>query len=208
MENQTGLTLGEMKEFVCAFGQAAPTDLPPKVVKYYLRHKKEMAAKIREVLLNNPNTMTFPVTIDYSMSLAEMIRAGHYDSVNGNINEKNFPIKGRGKVTENLILFHLERSANTYEVLYELDSHDLKPASVEHILAFGATYSGKQKKFPIIALGSTWVPRDGCVHSLSLGVGTSFSGRNTERALHLVGHVLPWDERCRFLAINKQNTIE
>lgn len=37
------------------------------------------------------------ITVDYNMSLLEMIKACELKRVNENINEKNFPVKGEGK---------------------------------------------------------------------------------------------------------------
>ena len=51
-KNRSDLSLGEMKELVCAMGQATPTDLQPELVRYWNGHKKEMAAKIRKALLS------------------------------------------------------------------------------------------------------------------------------------------------------------
>ena len=42
------------------------------------------------------------------------------------------------------------------EVLKKLEKLGLRPATLPELLAFGATYPNKQRKFPIVALGSVW----------------------------------------------------
>jgi hypothetical protein len=140
-----------------------------------------------------------PVTINYGMSpfFEKMIRAGHYDEVSSDINEKNFPVKGSGKVTEDLILVHLNKQVSKHEVLYEMKQQGLRPAFIEHLLAFGAAYPEKQREFPIIALGSVLVGRYGSKDSPCLDL------RFGKRELSLGQIGSDWFERCRFLAVRK-----
>ncbi len=99
----------------------------------------------------------YSVVVDYDMSLANMIKVGKYDYVNGEITSKNFPITGSGKVDISFELVHLNKSASSEEVLLHMEKNNLRPATLAELLAFGAKYPEIQREFPVVALGSSWV---------------------------------------------------
>lgn len=136
------------------------------------------------------------VIVDYDLSLNDMIAAGRYDWSNSDITAENFPINGKGKAEIWLELVHFDRAISTDEAIKELDRQDLRPAKIEELLAFGATYSEKQREFPIICLGSVWVGRrDRSVPCLD----QSDSGRGLD--LSWIGG--GWGDDCRFLSVRK-----
>ena len=139
----------------------------------------------------------YPVTIDYGMSLADMIEAGHYDWTNSDITAEHFPIKGRGKAEVKLELVHFDRAVSTDEALEELDKQGLRPAKIEELLAFGAAYPEIQHEFPVICLGSVWSDRDDGRSVPDLG------RRGSRRRLYLDWVALDWPDYCRFLAVRK-----
>ena len=111
----------------------------------------------------------FPVTVDYTQTLAQMIAAGNYDSVDSGITDKHFPLPsiptglplstGSGQATKadlKLRLFYINRSINSNDTIAELKQKGLRPATLPELLAFGATYPEEQRKYPIVALGSVW----------------------------------------------------
>ena len=158
--------------------------------------------ELLQAFLRNPQSVNgkpseYCVTIDYGMKLSEMIDAGHYDWKNGDINEKNFPVTGEGTVEVSPELVHFDRVIGTSEVEAELDKMGLRPATIEELLAFGATYPDVQREFPIIALGSSWVDRLG---RRSVPFLCSLGSR---RYLRLVWFDDLWLEFCRFLAVRK-----
>ena len=163
----------------------------------------KITAERFQAFLENPNRFFeetgFPVTVDYDMPLDAMIDAGKYDWKNDDITVEHFPIEGTGTVECKLLLVHLDRSFTTAEVEEQLKAQGLEPAKIEHLLAFGAKYPEKQLKFPIIALGSSWVDSDGDRYVPYL------SRDGSKRRLRL-GWDRPdrtWSDDCRFLAVSK-----
>lgn len=157
----------------------------------------ETVVKIEEefsaLITNHP---TYPVTISFDLSLAEMIKVGKYNSVNSDITEKHFPVNGKGTnevVTE---LLHFNRYTESEDVFRELDRSGLRPATIEELLAFGAKYPEIQRQFPIVALGSIWRRLDARFVPCLWG----FSG---DRGLNLFWFGSRWYATCRFLAVRK-----
>ncbi|MGH9460150.1 MAG: hypothetical protein ACRD1X_02955 [Vicinamibacteria bacterium] len=137
----------------------------------------------------------FPVAIDYSQSLVAMIQTGRYDWVNSDITEKHFPVAS-GPAQVSIELVHFNRVMSTDDVLSELDRRGLRPATLPELLAFGEKYPEKQRKFPIIALGSVWRYWLGGCHAPYLW------GNALVRCLFLfwLGR---WRGRCCFAAVRK-----
>ena len=146
---------------------------------------------------HQPTPSTYPVTVDYTQTLEQMIAAGRYDKQNRDITQEHFPLQGSGQIEVELHLVHLNRDASTDSVLAELDRRGLRPATLAELLAFGAKHPNLQKEFPIIALGSVWRHWGG-----SRGVAC-LAGWGGERSLSLdwLGH--DWGRCCRFLAVRK-----
>ena len=102
-----------------------------------------------------------PITVDYSLSLAEMIAAGNYGYVNPNVVAANFLLTGSGAVDTKVILVHFNRYIGSDEVIAELSKSDLAPASIEHATAFAVQHPDVLRVFPIVFLGSVWASPDG-----------------------------------------------
>jgi len=155
-------------------------------------------------IANQTNTRsdlpTYTVAVDYSRSLEEMIAAGEYDSVNGNITPDHFPIKGQGKQEGAVTLFHFNRDMESDEVIAEMDKAEHRPAVIEELLAFGESHAALQREFPIIALGSRWqIPHDTISRVPELGL----RGSSSDRYLNAVWLENKWDDNYRFLAVRK-----
>lgn len=155
----------------------------------FLRGEKTLQAQ-------QTSSTLFTVEIDYGLALSGMIADGKYDWVNGDLTERLFRLTGRGIVVRNLQLLQYDRTTSSEEVLKIIEAIGVEPAAIEDLLAFGAKYPDEQRKYPVIALGSSaevrgdrYVPylgRDGAKRRLSL----SCSPRG-------------WARPCRFLARNK-----
>ncbi len=136
------------------------------------------------------------ITVDYSLSLEQMIALGQYDWKNDDITTERFPVKGKGKKEVVGELVKYEENMSSDKVLADLDSKGLRPATHEELLAFGAAFPELQRKFPIVALGSVaGVGGDRCVACLD--------GDDSGRDLSLGWFGLGWDAFCRFLAVRK-----
>ncbi len=141
---------------------------------------------------------SFPVTVTYDLTVEEAISAGNYDWSNSDINSKNFPSHQKGTASVVVKLVHFDRDMNLDEVLKELDTQGLRPATLAELLAFGATYPDQQRELRIVALGSTW-RHHGLFH-----IGLLLGNAN-DRYLTLY-----WPEACcwaeyRIAAILKSN---
>jgi hypothetical protein len=139
----------------------------------------------------------FRVVVDYSKSLAEMIKEGKYNWHDPAVSRSHFPVKGKGKISLNLELLNYGKFMKTDNIFRDMDSCGLRPATIFELLALGATYPEKQLEFPIIALGSVWPNAcgDGCVGCLR---------RDVEgRGLYLSLYHGPWRSHYRFAAVRK-----
>ena len=112
------------------------------------------------------------ITVDYGMSLADMVKAGHYDWANKDITSKNFPNTRKGKDDVMPELVHFNRTITSDEAIAELDTMGFRSGTIEELLAYGATSPETQRKFPIIALGSSSV-----VHGYRLVAYLGYLGR-------------------------------
>lgn len=159
---------------------------------------------MKTVIANQTSTIsdlpTYTIAVDYSRSLEEMIAAGQYDSVNGNITPDHFPIRGQGKQEVDVTLFHFNRDMESALVIAEMDKAGYRPALIGELLALGESHPDLQREFPIIALGSRWqIPHDTISRVPELGLRSS-SGVRYLNAVWLEGK---WDDNCRFGAVRK-----
>lgn len=97
----------------------------------------------------------FPVVVDCSQTVEQMIKAGKYDWRELEINSGDFPVNCRGISKVDVVLLPIHRRRmESEEILRELDKRNLRPAGLPELLAFGATYPDKQQEVPpIVALG-------------------------------------------------------
>ncbi len=132
--------------------------------------------------------------VDYSQSLQTMIKAGKYDWVNQDITEEKFPFVNTGIETAKLQLVHLDRYATNQEVAKEIEEQGFRVAELPWLLFLGARYPDLQRKFPIIALGSSSVLPGGhyCVPCLR----EYWRGG---RHLYLAWYGPSWSKDSRFL---------
>jgi hypothetical protein len=121
----------------------------------------EHVAGLYQAILDQPASQSatptpnqFTLTVNYSLTLMQMIAAGHYDWVNSDITPKRFPAHGHGKLELIAELVHFDRNISSDDAVAELERRGLRPATITELLAFGAAQPKKQRKFPIVALGS------------------------------------------------------
>ncbi len=144
----------------------------------------------------NKGENTYLVIVDYDKTLYEKISAGKY---NYPTKFPNFVPAGNGKQKVIIELVCFGQNMKTDSVLQDLEAKGLRPATVDEICAFGATYPGKQKQFPIIALGSIWRDSDGNRRVPCLDSTWWFKGRD----LRMVLSDVIWLKRCRFAAVRQ-----
>jgi hypothetical protein len=138
----------------------------------------------------------YVVSVDYAKSVEQMKSDGQYNWSNDNINGENFPLTGKGTIkTDDLKLVHLNKVTSTKYVKAYLEENGFRPATIEELLAFGATYPDVQREFPIMALGSSWVRG----HDHRYVPYLAMAGTKRHLNLHW-GDEHQWPEICRFLA--------
>jgi len=136
----------------------------------------------------------FLVIVDYSKTLAEMIKAGKYDYINLDINAVNFPstLTGKQEFKVELVRYRYAHRISSSEVLADFDRHGYRPATLPELLAFGEKYPDEQREVEIVALGSVWQNGFGsrdvaCLYSLNflrmLSLNLWFGGWTDSRFL-------------------------
>ena len=145
-----------------AAGWASDAPTPAQLKEFFAQIESGRITQHRLQEFLRGSSAEFPVSLDYSQSLADMVAAGHYDQVNSDITADHFPISGTGTVERTLFLIQFNRFMSSEAALKELKAQGLRPATIEELLAFGKIYPNKQLEFSIICLGSVWTgPRDG-----------------------------------------------
>lgn len=146
--------------------------------------------------------ITYPVTVDCSMTLIQMIEAGGYIGYFSEvINQDNFPITGQGKTEVVLQLVNMGKDATTADVLAEMDRRGLRPATLPELLALGAKYPELQVSFPIIALGSVHKIGNTDFVTYLNSIDNSWDVRFLGFESNKPGDT--WKDFCRFLAAKK-----
>lgn len=110
-----------------------------------------------------PPFPSYPVNVDYSASVEQLIKVGKYDWFNAEIKAGNFPSSEKGTAQVLVYLVPFTRELSSEDAVRELDHQGLRPATLKELLALGATYPDLQRKALIVALGSNWRDSDGDV---------------------------------------------
>lgn len=139
----------------------------------------------------------YPITVDYSLTLEEMVGAGHYDWIRPEITAEHFPLEGAALVTANALLVHFDRQTLARRARVELGHMGLRPGTIVELLAFGAQHPEVQCQFTIVQIASAWMSSDG-----RRQVGYIY-GIEDERYLSFCSFENNWYARVRFLAFPK-----
>lgn len=148
-----------------------------------------------------PTTEHVPLSVEYKDSFASMLAAGNYAWIDRRITERRFFIRGAGVTMFEAKLFHFNRRIVSEEAKSLIVQSNIlrpwRPASVGHVLAFGAMYPDmQQQRFPIIALNATCLIKN-VVFALCL------ESVNSARILSLKRLSGPWFVYTRFLAVRE-----
>jgi hypothetical protein len=117
---------------------------------------------------------SYPVVVNYDLSVEEAVEAGNYQAVNADITHEHFSWKQKGQIAAEIVLVRFEHRMTSQGVIDELENEGLRPAELPEILAFGAQYPEVQRKFSVVGLGSIWQDRKGsrnvpCLYEASEG---------------------------------------
>jgi hypothetical protein len=98
------------------------------------------------------------IGVDFDQPLDQMIAAGDYTWVSGDVAAEHFPRSGRGKVECEARLCHFDQIGSSEEVVRRIRAADRnnpwEPGQWEHVLAVGAQHPMEQTKSPIPGMGS------------------------------------------------------
>lgn len=147
----------------------------------------------------------YRVTVDYSKSFKDMVDAGKYDVVwegmdrySKEMEEANFI----GVVEVFLVGFNHE--IKTMEVLLEMGRLGLRPATLQELLALGATFPKLQLDFNILALGThDTSARDQYIHSPLLWMGEEIEDKRELSEYFYTFKETDWEEGFRFAAVRR-----
>jgi len=140
----------------------------------------------------------YSITVNYDLTIEQMVVAGNYDSVSTSITQEHFPIQGEGRQEKEVTLFHFNRWIFSEEVIREMSKLGYQPAEPEDIFAFGIQHRNIQRQFPVLALGSPWQ------HSHHRkGYVVRLEGDHTIRSLNLRLFNLKSSPHYRFAAVHK-----
>lgn len=101
----------------------------------------------------------YTVTVDYRLSLDEMIQEGAYKFVNSHITEEHFPVEGEGVKEITIELVQFGGPLTPKQAIKGLFRRGLRPVTLPVLLALGREYPNLQQGFPIAAL-DFWYSRD------------------------------------------------
>jgi hypothetical protein len=97
---------------------------------------------------------TYTVTVNYDMSIADMIKAGQYDWTNDDAIAEDFPVNKRESGEIELYVVHFGRYMTIKQLLAELNKRGLQLAELPELLALGAKHPELQRKYRLIAFAS------------------------------------------------------
>ena len=160
---------------------------------------KSLVRRVAELIVESSKSVypTYRVVVNYTHTLAEMIKAGKYDYANSDINAKNFPVSGAGTRETEIALFHFNKNMSSGQVIAEMEKAGYRPAKIEELLALAEFHPELQREFPIIALGSVWRSPVG---DLNVPYLNRYDSR---RGLRLDWFGGGWGDGCRFATARK-----
>lgn len=128
-------------------------------------------------------------------TLAEMLARGNYDEIDPDINERNF---GQETLVVGVKprLYHFGHRVSTDEVIGRMARDGFRPGTFGDLSVYKDQDKEKDKRYPIVALGSVAVIRG--YHRVAYFIRNRFP-----RKLYLVSTILGWDGNYRFLAVLK-----
>ena len=141
---------------------------------------------------------TYDVTVNYDLTVEQLIQAGKYDWVNDDITYSHFPsTEEGGKAQVVIFLVNFNHAISSEDAIGKMYVQGLRPATLKELLALGAAYPNLQRGHPIVALGSTWRFPGGKLRVPYL------SGVGSPRGLGLIWSTDGWLPDWYFAAVRK-----
>lgn len=140
-------------------------------------------------------TETYPVTLDPTVSLPDQIKAGNYGFVNSLYTAENFTLTLTGE--RDIVLVDPRGFVSSEAMIARMKADGFVPATIDDCLAFGTTFPERQRKNPIVFLGTVFRVPYGYRHVPVLG---HWRG---ERGLILGWFGFDWGDDYRFAAVRE-----
>lgn len=114
---------------------------------------------------------TFPVSVNYALTIEEMVERGKYDCVDQDVTQEHFPHDTSAGVheVEFLLACLNDEWENTENIPGGLKKRGYRSASAAELLAFGEAFPEEQRRCSIVAFGSSWRHSGGYRHVVCLG---------------------------------------
>ena len=185
--------MSQIAELHAAILQNLPDLTPQEMQEWIGPRRASLRVALAQALIGRR-----PISLDYGLSLEQMIAAGHYDWKNGNITAERFPLVGSGVAELETKLFHFNRRVSSESAVQLITAADpVRPwhvPKIEHGLSYGAAYPEEQREFPIVMLGSS-------CQLYGLRYVPVLSAGGSERRLYLNDWDFEWSAHYRFLAV-------
>lgn len=134
------------------------------------------------------------VTIPAGLGFEERIARGHYGWRHGDLTEERFPVTRDQPGEQAQKLFHFGRSISSEEAIRLIREDGFEPGRIGDILAFGENFPERQRRNPIVGLGSV------AEVDLKLSVPALwFDGER--RTLDVIWYDGDWHRNYRFLGV-------
>lgn len=144
---------------------------------------------------------TFTVVVDYNKGFQEAVSAGRYDQIDELVKEDIFPFfdQEQGKKEVKFRLFHFGRFIGSDEAIYRMENDGFRPATLRELLALGEVNPKLQRRFLIVALGTSFSDLNGeFVYGEIVPILAKINNR---RMLGVGWKEVGWDGSCRFLGV-------
>lgn len=145
---------------------------------------------------NETKNIVHVVHVDYGKTLKEMIRAIPFDYVHPDINEHNFPIQLTGVKSFCPELVHPNQEIEGPPSPELLRAPNFRSATLAELLAFCKSYPKEKRKFPVVALGSSW-PKN----TINNASAPYLMVKQDIQELKLAKCNQGFGSRCRFLVV-------
>lgn len=155
---------------------------------------------IAERLMHKPFVASRTVTVNGSRSLAEMIAAANYTTVDKDITDEHFPVLSETTVDVTIVTVSLPKDQHPSNAIWWLDKLGYRPATLAEQLALVGhdAFWLQLSLVRLVALGSTWLDE---MTGMKYAVALEFIGR--ERHLRKVPLCWSLGRDCQFSAVKK-----
>lgn len=193
------ISVHQQHEFLAKLEAAGLTgDLSQKVIE----SRGNALAKNVVNLIRGPQ-IDFPsysVTVNYDLTVEQLIKAGKYDWVNDDVTSGHFPLNLAGTKKKEIVLLPIDSRMSTEAVLgliNQFSKGKYRRPNIKEGLALGAQYPDLQREGPIAILCEPWRGSGGGVYVPGLG------GSEGSRYLSLHWWSDVWPSCWRFAAVRK-----